>query len=96
MKISEMVDLVHDNAVNKGFWDKRREVGTLLMLVVSELAEALEAHRNRDMENFAEELADTVIRVADIAGGLNIDLEMEIVNKMVRNKHRPRLHGKEY
>ena len=29
----------------KGFWDKERNVGELLMLVVSELGEAMEAHR---------------------------------------------------
>lgn len=34
--------------VNKanGFWDRERNVGELLMLVTSELGEALEAHRN--------------------------------------------------
>ena len=48
-----------------------------LALVHSEVSEALEALRNGDKENFAEEMADIVIRVADICGNLGIDLEKE-------------------
>lgn len=37
----------HKTAKEKGFWDNgERNLGELLMLVVSELGEALEAHRN--------------------------------------------------
>lgn len=36
---------IHEIAKAKGFWDSEREVGTLLMLCVSELSEALEADR---------------------------------------------------
>lgn len=36
---------IHQNAKSKGFWDNERETGTLLMLCVSELSEALEADR---------------------------------------------------
>ena len=96
MHISELVRLCHDNAKEKGFWDEKREVGTILALIHSEVSEALEAHRNGDGENFAEELADTVIRIADLCGGHGINLEDAIVDKMERNSRRPRLHGKEY
>lgn len=41
-----LIEEIHDTAVEKGFWDKPRNEGELLMLVVSELAEALEALRN--------------------------------------------------
>ncbi|HIG0358901.1 TPA: MazG nucleotide pyrophosphohydrolase domain-containing protein [Clostridium sporogenes] len=61
-----------------------------------EVAEAHEALRKRDYENFKEELADIVIRVADLAGGLDIDLEKEIKNKMDKNKNRPYKHGKAF
>ena len=37
-----------------------------------------------------------VIRVADLAGGSNVDLEGEIAKKMAKNKDRPRLHGKAF
>jgi NTP pyrophosphatase (non-canonical NTP hydrolase) len=43
--LNELRDEIHENAKNKGFWDSSRETGTLLMLCVSELAEALEADR---------------------------------------------------
>lgn len=96
MHIVDLIRFAHTNAREKGFWDEEREIGTLLMLIVSELGEALEAHRKGDMENFAEELADVAIRLGDLCGGLGIDLEKAIVKKMAVNKSRPRLHGKAY
>lgn len=48
MNISEISQEIHLNNVEKGFWPdnpKDRNVGELLMLVVSELSEALEADR---------------------------------------------------
>lgn len=36
---------VHEEQVARGFYDEKREMGTLLMLIVSELSEALEADR---------------------------------------------------
>lgn len=71
-------------------------IATRLALVHSEVSEALEALRVEDMKNFAEELADVVIRVADLAGGLNIDLEGEIEWKMEKNKAREYMHGKRF
>lgn len=67
-----------------------------LMLIVSELGEALEALRRDDKVNFREELADVAIRLADLCGGLNIDLASEIWAKMERNKSRPTKHGKRF
>lgn len=43
--LNKLRDEIHEYAINKGFWDKERETGTLLMLCVSELAEAMEADR---------------------------------------------------
>ena len=34
-----------------GFWDKERNIGELLMLVTSELGEAMEAHRKSKFAN---------------------------------------------
>jgi len=65
-----------------------------LMLIVSEVSEALEAMRKNDVNNFNEEIADIVIRIGDLCGGMGIDLEQEIINKMNKNKERPKLHGK--
>jgi NTP pyrophosphatase (non-canonical NTP hydrolase) len=71
-------------------------IATRLMLIVSELGEALEALRHEDKENFAEELADVAIRLADLCGGLCIDLEAEILKKMRKNKTREYKHGKAF
>ena len=62
--LNQLRDEIHEYAISKGFWDKERETGTLLMLCVSELAEAMEADRNvlyadlelieKDKENFID------------------------------------------
>lgn len=45
MKINDTSKVIHTINVEKGFWENPRNKGELLMLVVSELAEALEADR---------------------------------------------------
>ena len=92
--IKEMTDLCHAIAKSKGFWDKERNTGEALMLVVTELAEAMEAHRKQDPENFKEELADTFIRLFALCGGMGNDIEAEILKKCEKNKLRPYKHGK--
>ncbi len=102
-KLNEYVERVHTNAKAKGFHEHRPEFGKVgqdtwhilswLMLVTTEVAEAAEAVRNGDKENFAEELADICIRVFDCAEALGINLEQEIVNKMSKNEDRPHKHG---
>ena len=92
--LNELAKMCHTIAVEKGFWEKERNIGEALMLIVTELAEAMEAHRHQDKENFKEELADTFIRLLDLCGGLNIDIENEITRKSEKNKSRPYKHGK--
>ena len=65
-----------------------------LMLIVSEVSEALEELRKCNEEGFAEELADVALRLGDLCGGLGIDLEDEIKKKMFINKSRAYRHGK--
>jgi len=53
--LNELAKQYHERAKEKGFWDEPRETGTLLMLMVSELSEALEADRKNkhaDLETF--------------------------------------------
>jgi len=96
MKINELTKQAHYNAFIKGFHDNPREVGTSLMLIVSELAEALEAHRNNDWIGVKEEIADAFIRLGDFCGEYKINAENEILAKMKVNAGRPEKHGKEY
>ncbi len=96
MRIRDLCMMAHENAKLKGFWDEPREFGTLIALIHSELSEALEAHRKSEVEMVAEELADVAIRLFDLCGASDINLEAEIERKMEINRTRPRLHGKEY
>lgn len=66
---------------------------THMALVHSEVSEATEAIRHRDRENFDEELADVVIRVASIAHGLGTDLDAAITAKLAKNRTRGLHHG---
>ncbi len=74
----------------------QRNVGELLMLAVSELAEAMEGHRKNLMDDklphrtmFEVELADCLIRLLDIAGGLGLDLGGAFDEKLAINATRP-------
>lgn len=106
MTIRELVSRAHENAARHGFWDKPPELGTSIALIHSELSEALEEHRKGDgflsyvkdgkPEGIAAELADAVIRIADLCGALGIDLEEAIAEKMKYNEGRPYRHGKRY
>lgn len=96
MNIKDLIDQVHANAVNKGFWDTEPNMGEKIALCHSELSEALEALRMGDDDNFKEELADTVIRIFDLCGYLKIDLETEIIEKHKKNLQRPAKHGKKF
>lgn len=116
MNINELSNRAFENALAHGFHKNNQNTGEMLMLIVSELAEALEADRtgnrcekNIDIESlsndqfktlvkdtFEDELADAVIRVADLCGYLKIDLESHIKAKMRYNESRPYKHGKEY
>lgn len=72
-----------------------RNVGELLMLAVSELAEALEGHR-KDLRDdklphramFEVEIADCIIRLLDTAAGLKLDLAGAFEEKMAFNARR--------
>ncbi|MBU3205170.1 MazG-like family protein [Clostridium algidicarnis] len=87
----EMPDLLTEHKE-----DVNNALGNRLMLITGEVAEAHEALRRKDYENFKEELADIVIRTCDLAGGLDIDLEAEILKKMEKNKDRAYKHGKAF
>ena len=44
--LNELAEAVHKNAVDHGWWEEERGLPEILMLCVSELAEALEEYRN--------------------------------------------------
>lgn len=67
--------LVYDayrTAMNRGWHTSKVEFGTLLALVHTEVTEAIEATTS---EHLAEELADIVIRIFDLCGYYELDLQ---------------------
>ena len=88
---------IHELAIRKGWWNKRREVPELLCLIHSEVSEALEAYRNHIPEGekgcLSEELADAVIRIFDMAEAMDIDIVKAVEKKHEYNKTREFRHG---
>lgn len=78
--------------------------GALMALIHTEVSEAVEAYRDTGTvvgtvredgkpEGVPSELADILIRVADVAGVYGIDLEDAVRRKLEFNKSRPVRHG---
>ena len=96
-------------AQSKGWWEKERNIGELLMLMVSELSEAMEEWRHDRMETwysdsgssvspdkpegFGIELADVIIRVLDLAEHLEFNMDELVKIKMEHNETRDYRHG---
>jgi len=87
----------HGVAKECGWWDQKnpRSVPELLMLCVSELAEAMEGDRKDLMDDHLPsrrmlevELADAVIRILDMSGGLGLDVAGAIAEKLEYNTER--------
>lgn len=53
-ELNEVAKSAHKNAKEKGFYDTKRDNGELFMLMVSELGEALEAHRKGKFSNIID------------------------------------------
>ena len=73
----------------------RRNVGEMLCLIHSEISEAMEGARKGLQDDklphrpmLEVELADAVIRIFDMAGGLHLDLPGAIVEKLAYNASR--------
>lgn len=134
IKLNDFCKQHHANMLAKGFTEKQ-PIGVKLMLIVSELSEALEAYRknkhaiydllegvyacgmedlkdvdssNKEVaafesafrcgikDTFEDEIADAFLRLMDLCGEYNIDIQMHINMKCEYNKLRPAKHGKEY
>lgn len=120
MNYNQLAKDIHADNRAKGFWEKPRSSDTLMMLVITEIAEATEAVRanlppvclmndegkaiaievpdinsftyiNGETKTFkkpegeAVELVDALVRILDVIGSenINVDLEMPLVRDQV-------------
>lgn len=98
--LNELADDIHAN--NHHWWNDLetgeplvRNKGEMLMLIVSEISEAMEGERKDLMDDhlphrkMAEvELADAIIRILDYSAGHGYDIEGAVREKREYNAHR--------
>ena len=94
----------HKSAADNGWWTDlktgesligKRNVPELLCLIHSEISEAMEAHRKGLMDDklphrpgIEVELADAILRIADLGKALNLDVAGALVEKDLFNRRR--------
>lgn len=100
--VDYLVKSCHNQAYEMGWWtnpstgeQKERNVGEALMLIVSEVAEAMEGHRKNLTDDhlpqypmLTVELADAIVRICDLAGGLRMSLGRALADKLRYNRNR--------
>lgn len=100
--INQLSSRCYEASADSGWWhdletgmEKERNKAEMICLMHSELSEAMEGVRkdlmddhlpNRKMEEV--ELADTIIRICDYAGGFGLDLGGAIMEKLSYNAKR--------
>lgn len=115
-KTDYLQHLCHDLSREGGWWHgvdatDVHVIATKLMLIVSEISEAMEGVRKdlfddkiRHRKMVEVELADALIRIFDLAGKMNLDLGGAMVDKLFYNRtradHKPEAraaaHGKKF
>lgn len=96
--------ICHDLAVTGGWWNDmetgeslkgKRNVPEMLCLIHSEISEAMEGYRKNLMDDklphrkaIEVELADAVIRIMDLAGGLDLNIADAVIEKLLYNSKR--------
>ena len=104
VNLTDMAYVIHQGASEKGFWDANNGVNFYIKqmaMIHSEVSETLEALRKQEGDAaILEEMVATVIRILDLYAGMRIDgyfqgmlLENVLVDKVEKNKSRPKMHG---
>src|SRR3989344_9312179 len=91
--LEQLTKLVMQQAEEKGFGTKPEEINVAekIALIQSEVSEAYEAYRKKNMhgkDGFAEEMGDAIQRILHLCGVLGIDVEEAILEKLDYNKAR--------
>lgn len=104
INLTDMAYVLNQNAKEKGFWDENNGVNFYIKqmaMIHSEVSEILEALRKEQGdEAIVTEMADVIIRLLDLYGGMRVDgyfqgilLEDVLLDKVEKNKSRPKMHG---
>jgi NTP pyrophosphatase (non-canonical NTP hydrolase) len=103
LNLKEFQKSVHELAKDKGWWYHKGYTNITnekLLLIHSEISEAVEVIRQHHVEfvkeEFGVELADAIIRILDLAEFHEIDLEKILLEKHEFNKKRQYRHGKRF
>lgn len=95
LQLNTLSSYCHRLARANNWWDNERNVGELLCLIHSEISEAMEGHRTSAMDehlpaypSIAVELADAMVRILDLAGGLKLPIGEAFANKLCYNQMR--------
>lgn len=100
----QLVSTCHSLSVAAGWWNDgvERNIPEALCLIHSEISEALEGVRKDKMDehlpqhkSITIELADAIIRICDLAGGMNLPLGEALAEKLCYNQMRAD-HKKEH
>lgn len=102
--LNQLSKEIHEQNVAAGWWNHLEEIGTTtganelntkILLVHAEISESVEGLRKGKMDdhlphrtNFEVEIADTFIRLFDIAGAMKLDLDGAIAEKRAYNTTR--------
>lgn len=90
MNLKQLITRSHKQSVEKGFWENPMSFDMAMTLIISEISEAVEAHRKGRLEpdwndtqsvkeSFGAEIADAIIRIFDWCG--RHDYELEFIPK---------------
>ena len=101
--LDDLAQEIHDIAIEKGFWPEEPDdifIAKQLMMIVSEVTEAMEAIRkDKGEQEITDEFADIIIRTLDLYAGVvgagysKLSLDNSLREKMEFNKSRPHKHG---
>lgn len=100
--VNTLTDICHSASRNAGWWHDiktgeslKRNKGEMLMLMVSELAEAMEADRKSlqddhlpQYDGVSVEIADCLIRIFDFVGGFGLKTAEAMADKIEYNANR--------
>lgn len=91
--IKKITELIMKQAKEKDFGTKPEDVNVAekIALIHSEISEAYEAYRNKNIDGkdgFKEEIGDAIQRILHLCGIFDIDIEKEVLKKINSNKDR--------